>query len=403
MIGGYNDTLKAALTSSPFYEGLYGITNRKFLRPDHGCDLYGKNRKNSFNTNEDCDRYGMYTGATDIADLGKRFYAQGAYEIVDRTDLDQERARKAYPHDTLYPYQIHFPDASGSYSGYDSCNVWKTPEVIKKSRGASLEPQYMDFFAGSSAPNWKRNEDDYESPQLSFYNALNARVMNFTSVGQDNVKDIFAFKYELDDDMWLNDGTFDADNSNPDNAKYRHTGPNYLMELTSQHGVPVYLSKPYLEDYAGTDHIAEGKNGDFSDDEDYSSAMWIEPLTGKAIKGKVNLQVNNGILNKMLNVNTLYTKAMENGYSPSQWSSSGFSATIVPFFWVQAEGEISDDAAADVVKMMKDVDDGLAAIPGILSGLALIWIFGIIILVLGCCCCGGGAVAGSGGKTAPAK
>jgi len=395
MISGYNDTLKDSLSNNGFYEGLYGVSNRKFIRPDdEDCD---------FNTNDECERYGMYTGASDVSDIRKRFYAQGAYEVVERTDLDQECEQKAYPHATIYPYQIHFPLADGTYEGYDDCKVWNAPEVIKKSEGAGLAPQYSELLK-STATSYTTNRDDYEAGPLSFYNSLNARVMNFTSDGtltSDDTLGVSAFKYTLDDAMWLNDGTFDSTEMNADNAKYRHTGPNYLMELTSQHGVPLYLSKHYLDGFEGTSHIAV--NGNYDSTADYSSSMYVEPITGMPIKAEVKLQSNFGIHNKMLDATTLYAGAMANAYAPTQWAASGFETTIVPFFSIEASAMLSQDQADTATDGLDTIDDVFVVIDAALAMGATLTTVGIIILVLGCMGCIGGAAMGGGGKTAPEK
>merc|ERR1719502_2581836 len=397
MISGYNDTLKGELTSSAWYEGLYGVSHRKFVKPqDKACD---------YSTHGDeCDRYGIYTGAVDVKDVGKRYYSQGATEIVTREDIDQECEQLAYPHREMWPYQVHFPDADGVSVGYQSCNVWNTPEIIKKNGGMALEPQYEDFLTGSvSGGDLARNKDDYQSPQLAFYNSLNARVMNLSSVGSEDVKGVFAFKYELDDAMWLNDGTYDDTSKNGNNKKYRHTGPNYLMELTSQHGVPIYLSKPYLDGVEDDLKAHIQTNAGYVEGEDYESSMYAEPLSGKVIKASIKLQTNLGLHNQMMDTTTFYDLAMSNAFAPAQWEGTGFETTIVPFFYITAEAELTDEQAKDVTDLFKAVDDGLKIAFGLLGLFTALFIVGIVVTVIGCLCVGGGAAMGGGGGVAPEK
>merc|ERR1712224_362689 len=207
-----------------------------------------------------------------------------------------------------------------------------------------------------------------------------------------DVKGIHMNKYTMDDAMWRNEDT------NGNNHKYRFTGPDYLMEMSSTNGVPTYISKPYLIDFEDTSHISV--NGDYDASTDYASYLYVEPLTGVPMKAEIKAQVNFGVHNKMLDRTTLFNNAMSNGLAVG---TGGFETTIVPFFWVDVSPELTDDQAADFVDALDTIDDVITvALAAAAMGGMLITV-GIIILVLGCLGIVGGVASGGGSGVAPEK
>jgi hypothetical protein len=404
MISGYNDTVKQELSGDGWYGGLYGNAQRRFVKPS------GPQKRclsNNGNDNEDCDLYGSYTGKGDIDDMFKLNMVAGATAIVDRNDLNEECSRPTYPHAIIYPFQIHLPDEDGSYDGYDSCDVWLSPEQLDGQLSGAAPPQYSDFITvdvAASPPKFERNKDDYEPLPFAFYNSGTARFTNMTSDGvlyDDDTKGVPAFKYEVDDKMWQ------ASPTNPQNSKYRMAELDGVMEVSSTNGVPMFVSKPYLEGFDGDDDNSAisswiSVNGDYSETEDYGTYIWVEPLTGMAIKGDVKAQVNFGLNNQMLDTITFYENAMANGYTSTR--NSNFSTTIIPFFWVELSSELFDEQADDALEIFEDTDDAILAFKAAFATMSALFIAGIVILVLGCLStAGSGAVQeGDAAAVAPA-
>lgn len=205
-------------------------------------------------------------------------------------------------------------------------------------------------------------------------------------------KSVDCFRYEMDEKMWKN---------TPDNVKYHQTSgnPEYLLELTSIAGLPLYFSKPYMNgvdskllahlDFKGVDHSLPNR-----------SYIDVEPLLGVPINVDLNFQVNFAIHNKMLDASSFYdnvTSLAESDYSGS-WRSERFETTLVPFFYTKIKQKMTDDQIKDYVKVLDTVDKALTLAEEALPTVELLTIFGIIIMVLSCgCICGAGVLAKQGG------
>lgn len=169
---------------------------------------------------------------------GTPYIRRGATEVLTRQDLNEDDdCNKA-----VYLNNVHFPDPSHegyylakygnttpTWDGYDSCKVWRSAEAIDGSGKMGLAGQYHDFV-----PNYdefaRAEIGDYKHPDFSFYNSLAGRSMNFsyaettTLKNSGGTKRVDCFRYEMDENWWWNDGTWDPTQMNDNNHKYRHYG-----------------------------------------------------------------------------------------------------------------------------------------------------------------------------------
>lgn len=378
---GYNDTLLTALSphDNP-YAGLWGLSKK--LR-------VGDNKE--FSTNQDWEHY-------EDVPIGQWIKYDGLTEIVYRKDLDEDDVSCEY-----YSSQVHFPDASNSYTGYGAnnhhgrCKVSVNPEVIAGQQSHMAQPQCDDIFSPSD--EWKVEIQHSAPEDVSVFNGAMSRQLNFSLVdGMEDVKGVATYKFVVDPAMFMNDcslaGTTDGTDCNSDNANYFNHGPTGSIDLTPATGASAFLTRPYFLDMDAayrTPHNFEKSYSELAEKTDITA--WVEPLTGMAIKGDINVQLSFAIIDKMFDVDTY----LEN-LTPLMATHGSVKALFIPYVIMSSDDELTDKQAQDLADFPDDVQKVLDAVQEVGNLFFLLWIVGLVIAIISLGIAIAGCVMGGGAK-----
>jgi len=306
---GYRDTFLALVGAD--YPGVFGkaVSNESQAKSIYG--LYAATTVQKAGTdddaNEDHFQYVQYNNLT---------------EFTKQTDLG-----KPCPNPLLW-----FADEEAS-----QCRVWKETEVIKGADSLIFEPQLFS--------------DDGPPASRMFYNDNTKRVLKFVLTEKDvKVKDVTTNEYKLDPQTFYTSKTLKSQGASEEEQaksdRYRIDIDGFADMSTTSQMAPIWLGGPrhYLSE-TEQNKIKGVTDTDWTkyNKQDLETIIYVEPISGKVIKGDQRLQFNAKISKKTANgfYKGIYTGPTAN--------STDEQFALYPVAWVNDADVLTDDAAQTFV------------------------------------------------------